>query len=387
MSAGDTATSAPGPGRVRRSLPIVAGILVLGVIVLVLGPSPGGPALDPDSAAEDGLLGLVRLLEELDVQVEVALEPPADTDTVVFVPLDLLGEERRTRFTDWARSGGTLAVAGPSRFHEREELGAPLAETFAPAEREVGCDLPALEVVEVVRHDGWLDLGDEAGDQRCFPSDEGGAWLLPSDLGEGRLFIFASPDAFTNEWLGQADNAVLAAAVFGRAPGDRLQIVPRPPPGERDVGLLDLVAPGVWRGLLLLGLAVLVGVIARARRLGPPVEERLPPVLPSGELARSLAGLTSRAGDRAGAAGRLRAQARERATQILGLPARADGAVIVERLLAVTDVTDEDAHLAIIERPVEDDDALIAVARAVRTVLQHLDRPATTTGHEAPAAT
>lgn len=379
MTTTSRAPDAPAAGRVRRGLPIVAGILLLAVIVLVLGPSSGGPALDPTSAADDGLLGLVRLLEELDVEVEVALEPPADTDTVVFLPLDLLGDDRRDRFTDWMRAGGTLAVAGSSRFHEREELGTPLAESFAPAERTVGCDLPALEPVEVVRHDGWLDLGDEAGDQRCFPSDDGGAWLLPSELGDGHLLIFASADAFTNEWLDAADNAVLAAALFGRHPGDALRIVPRPPPGERDVGLLDLVAPGVWRGLLVLGLAVLVAVVARARRLGPPVEERLPAVLPSGELARSLAGLTARAGDRRGAAMRLRHQARERATQVLGLPVRADAAVIVERLVAVAAIEEHDARLAIVEHAVEDDDGLIAVARAVRTVLEHLDRPDPTT--------
>jgi len=230
-------------GWLRRAWPITAGIVVLGALVTILGPSGGGPALDPDSTGGDGLLGLVRLLEELEVDVDVALEPPGDTDTTVFVPLDLLAEERRERFLAWARSGGSLIVAGQTRFHDREDVGTPPEEMFAPAARTVGCDVPTLDVVGEVRHDGWRDLGDDEGDVRCFPSADGGGWLLLSDLGTGRLTILASADPFTNAWLGQADNAVLATAILGRAPGDTLQIVPRPPAGERDVGLLDLVAP------------------------------------------------------------------------------------------------------------------------------------------------
>lgn len=364
------------PGnRGRRSLPLVAGVLLVVALVVVLGPSAGGPPLDPSSAGPDGLLGLVRVLEEVDVEVTVALDPPSDTDTVVFVPLDLLGEERRGRFLDWMRSGGTLVVAGPSRFHEREELGTPVEESFAPATRDVACDLPELAMVDEVRHDGWSDLGDDDGDVRCFSSRDGGGWLLASEPGEGALYILGSADAFTNTWLDEADNAVLATALFGRRPGDALQIVPRPPADERDVGLLDLVAPGVWRALTLLAVAGIVAVIARSRRLGPPVEERLPPVLPSSELARSLAGLTSRAGDRQGAAARLRARARERATHRLGLPTSTPGEVVADRLAAVATVPPDDAARALIDGDVSSDEALVDVARSVSVLLDHLDHP------------
>lgn len=381
-------TRAGSGGRLRRAWPIAAGIVVVGALVVILGPSGSGPALDPDSAGGDGLLGLVRLLEALDVEVEVSLEPPADTDVTVFVPLDLLGEERRQRFLDWARSGGTLVVAGhQTRFHDREDVGTPLEEMFAPAERTARCDAAELEVVGEVRHDGWRDLGDDDGDVRCFPSADGGGWLLLTDLGAGRLTILGSADPFTNAWLGQADNAVLAAAIFGRAPGDVLQIVPRAPAGERDVGLLDLVAPGVWRALFLLTIAVVILVVARSRRLGSPVEERLPPVLPSGELARSLAGLTARAGDRQGAAARLRSRARQRATSILGLPANADDQLIIDRLTTVTTVPVEDADRALRDRQVTDDAALVDVARAVAIVLDRLEHPtATTTATDPPGA-
>jgi len=378
-------TPAGSGGRLRRAWPILTGIVVIGALVVMLGPSGAGPALDPDSPGGDGLLGLVLLLEALDVEVEVSLEPPGDTDTTVFVPLDLLGEQRRERFLEWARSGGTLVVAGQTRFHDREDLGTPLEESFAPAARPVGCDVAALEVVDEIRHDGWRDLGDDEGDVRCFPSADGGGWLLLSDLGAGRLTILATADPFTNAWLGQADNAVLATAVFGRAPGDALQIVPRPPAGERDVGLLDLVAPGVWRALLLLTIAVLILVVAASRRLGPPVEERLPPVLPSGELARSLAGLTARAGDRYGAATRLRERARHRATHVLGLPSNAADQLIIDRLTMVTSVPGEDVELALRDQRVPDDAALVDVARAVAVVLDRLEHPTAATAETDPS--
>lgn len=380
---GGQPASDPG-GTLRRAWPVAAGLVVMGVLVVILGPTGGGPALDPDSAGGDGLLGLVLLLEELEVEVDVGLEPPSATDTTVFVPLDLLGEERRERFLDWARAGGNLLVAGETRFHDREDLGTPLEEVFAPAVRTVGCDARALDVVGEVRHDGWRDLGDDEGDQRCFPSPDGGGWLLLSELGEGRLTILASADAFTNAWLGQADNAVLAAALLGREPGSVVQIVPRPPAGERDVGLLDLVAPGVWRALLLIAVGVVILVVARSRRLGPPVEEQLPPVLPSGELARSLAGLTARAGDRQGAAARLRSRARHRATSALGLPSTAADQLLIDRLVTVTSVSTDDAELALRSQHVADDATLVEVARAVAVVLDRLEHPTAATGPGEP---
>jgi hypothetical protein len=88
---------------------------------------------------------------------------------------------------------------------------------------------------------------------------------------------------------------VLAAALLGPAPGDRLVVVPRPDeaPTGGD-GLLGLVPDGVWQLLALLVLALLLAVVWQGRRDGVVVSESLPPVLPSAELARSLAGLLQR---------------------------------------------------------------------------------------------
>jgi hypothetical protein len=374
----------------RRTAPpwvtvVVAGAVLL-IAVLIVGPAAGpatGPPLDPDSSAPDGLLGLVRVLEELDVEVEVTAEPPPDTTTRAYLPVDVLPDDVRDEWDAWVAAGGTLVVTDAwSPLHDREFRGLGIGQGWVPEEHTADCPLVPDEVGQVV-HNRWVGVPYESGEVACYVDDGEYAWLVEVEHGDGRLLVAGSSEPFVNAWLPEADNALLAATLLGPEPGGRLAFIPRDASGAVDVGLLDVLPDGVWRGLLLGLLALVVGVIARARRLGRPVEERLPRVLPSAELATSLAGLSRRAGDRSGAAARLRSRARASVARNLGMAADTPAEDLVQRFAATSRLEPDDIRMAFVDGPVDDDPALVAVADAVSRILHEIGvGPADT--HAAP---
>ena len=359
----------------RRWLLVIAALVLLGGSALVLAPASPGPPLDPDSPGPDGLMGVVELLETVGVDVDVSTSLPSDTSMKVFVPVDQMRDERREQWRDWVRDGGTLVVAGDqSPLHGFTPAGQAAGTGFGATEREPACEL--LPDVEVVSHRAWrgLEVPDEG--TGCFPLDRPDvAWLVERPLGQGRVLALGSADPLTNAHLDEADHAALAASLLGPAPGERLRVVPRPEPGEAEVGLVALVAPSVWWGLLVAGLAVIAAAVWRGRRLGAPVAERLPPVVPSAELARSVAGLLQRTGDRQAAAQRLRRRARRDVQRHLGGAVADDSTALVEQLVGRAGVARADAELAVLDGPVADDPALLEVADAVQRVRRRLRRP------------
>lgn len=361
------------PRRTRRWPWLVVAAVSLVVVAVLSAPASDVP-FDPDGVGPEGLRGVVDLLRAVDVEVAVSLEPPEDTATRVFVPVDRLGTDRREALRSWVRDGGTLVVAGTtSPLHELVGVNDPLGG-FGTTERELTCDPEALiGPVGEVAQQGWdgLQVPPEA-DGSCVELEEGIAWLVTRPEGRGRIVAIGSPDVFVNARLGRADNAVLAAALLGPAPGDRLVIVPRPPVGEGDTALLDLVAPRVWQGALVLLVALLVGLIARSRRLGPPVPEALPPVLAAAELAVSVGELLQRAGDRDTAARRLRADARRSTARALGLAADLDAEDLAVLAAERTGVDARLAVTALADSPVPDDHSLVAIARAVHVLRSRL---------------
>jgi hypothetical protein len=355
------------------------GLLALVLSVFLLGPPVGGLPLDPDSVAPDGLRGVVEVLEELDVDVTVALTPPDDPGTRALVPVDRLDADARTAWSEWVEDGGELVVADPgSPLHDLAPVGSD--QLFGRSARAPDCDL--LPEVGEVLHSDWEGIEVPDGATACFPVGDDGAWLVRTARGEGAVIVLGSAAPLTNGLLDQADNAVLAAALLGPAPGARLVVIPRPdevPAGEG--GLLALVPDGVWQLLALLVLALLLAVLWQGRRDGVVVGESLPPVLPSAELARSLAGLLQRAGDRADAAERLRRGNRRTVARTLGMAPDAAPATLLHEVLRRSAVAQEDAEVALLPGEVDDDAGLVAVAAAGRRLRADLTRaPSEPTG-------
>ena len=347
----------------RRVLLAIGGLATVVAAVLLVGPPPGGVPLDPDSVAPTGLRGLREVLGELDVEVTVDVHPD-DTAARAFLPLDRLDEPTREEWRAWVEDGGELIVADQaSPLLDLEPVGGD--QLFGRSTRMPECDL--LGAVGAVRHGAWQGFVVPDDGTGCFPVGDEGSWLVRRPRGEGTVVALGSAEPFTNGALDAADNAVLAASLLGPAPGDRLIVIPRDAEAAAaQRGLVDLIHPGVWRSLALLALAVVLAVVWRGRRDGVVVRESLPPVLPSAELVRSLAGLLQRSGDRGDAAARLRRGTRRSVARVLGAPPDADPEWLAGEVVRRTDVDPEDAEVALLDRPIDDDGALVAVAAATR---------------------
>jgi hypothetical protein len=364
-----TQPGARGTRRLPRWALALAMTILLIVAAVVTGPPAGDDPLDPDSVASEGLRGVRDVLEAMGVQTDVSLDLPLDMSTTLFVPVDRLSAQRHETITAWVREGGTLVVADPSsRLHGLESSPPGLDGALGATPRPPACPLEAVSEVDEVVQAGWTGLTVPEGATRCFPVGDEAAWLVARPEGAGTIVALGSAAPFTNRNLDRADNAVLAASLLGPASGDRVVFVPRPPLGEGDATLLDLVAPRVWRGLGVLLVAALLGVLWRSRRLGAPVPEQLPPVVPAAELARSVAGLFQRAHSREGAAAQLRAHARREVGARLGAAGSASGEELAQLAVARTEVAPDVARTALVDGSVADDGGLIEVARASGTL-------------------
>jgi hypothetical protein len=370
-------TTERGPTRTWRL--VAAWVLALGTLIgaaVLAGPPGAAEPLDPTSAAPDGLLGVVELLGELDVQVDVSTEPPVDTSTRLLVTQDLLPSSRRDAVEAWVEDGGTLVVTDPtSPLHGLTPVAAPLSDLAGATTRAPDCDLDALTEVAGVTHGDWIAFApDERPDGAigCVEVEGSGHWLVAAPRGDGAVVALGSPSVLTNRHLDRDDNAVLAAALLGPDAGAALRILARPEVGEGDTELLDLVPPVVWGALGLLVLAAVVAAVARGRRLGAPVAERLPPVLPGAELVTSVGELLQRVGDRGAAAARLRAGVRTEAARHLGVSTATPPATLRDLVIERTGVDPATAHHALVDAEVGDDDALLAVAAEAATVRRAL---------------
>jgi hypothetical protein len=373
----DARGPAPGAGpsrRSRRRLALwAAGLLALLVATLLGGPPTTDDDLDPRSTAPGGLHGLLALAEEMGGQVDISTDLPADVSTRVLVPRDGLTARQRDALEAFVEGGGVAVVADPaSPLHELEPGGGLMTDLVGARGQAPRCDLQALADVNQVLHASWQTFVVAEGGTPCFPVNDDEAWLVVQPRGEGRLVSLGSAGPLVNGALDRADNPVLAAALLFPEPGSSMLVLE----GETDAPatmLDDLVPPRVWHGLALLLLSSVVAVLAVARRLGRPVEERLPPTVPTAELTRSIGDLLQRGGRRDAAAERLRRRARDDLGRQVGsdLPPEA----LVERAVARLGLDHDEAARALLDHPVRDDDGLVAVAAAVARLRERMRSP------------
>lgn len=382
---GSTTARGGAASRTRRVLLVAASLAALGAAVLLAGPPRSELPLDPDGVGAQGLGAMVAMLEDLNVEVTVRVQPPEDTTPRALVAVDRLDAATRTAWQEWVAAGGTLVLADPtSPLSELSQLG---SDRFLGREQRVSrCRL--LPEGTTVRQGAWdgLEVPDDA--QGCFPvGDDGAAWMVVAPQGDGLLVALGSAEPLTNGLIDQADNAVVAAVLLGPAPGDRLVIVPRDPTaGAGQGGLLALIPDRVWGAVALVVLALGLAVLWQGRRDGAVVTERLPPVLPSAELTRSIAGLLQRAGDPHDGAERLRRAARRSAARALGLHPHTPEDVLIRAVTTRTAVADGDAEVALGTGRVADDAALVEVAEACTRLRAGLRRPPGTSSDPAASA-
>jgi hypothetical protein len=115
--------------------------------------------------------------------------------------------------------------------------------------------------------------------------------------------------------------------------------------------------------------AAVLAALARARRLGAPVPEPLPVVVPSSETVTGRGRLYERSRDRGAALEVLRAAARERLARLLDLTPEVDQSTLVTAVAAHSGWSDKQVA-AVLQGPAPADDAeLVAAAAALESLI------------------
>lgn len=350
--------------RRRAAFVVAVLLLVVAAAYLTAARRTVGPPLDPASTSPDGMRALVTLLDRYAASVEVIDGIPGpEVDTAVLVRFR--GDrDAASDLRAWVRGGGTLFVLDP---------GAGLTPPLAGAvDGEVtgGCPGRLFEGVDA------LDLGEARRlvapprSTACFGGPDGAALVVQPD-GEGSVVSVGGPQALTNAFLGEADNAVLAVRVLAPTPDTRTAFLRPAVAGSGDRGLLDLVDTPVWAAVAQLALAFGVLVAHRARRLGRPIEDRQLVEIDSSELTTALGRLLeqNRRPDRAAA--HLRDAARRELSAPLGLDLDSSVQVVVDVLAQRTSLRPDEVRRAVAV-PVTTDDDLVVVAALLTRIRQEV---------------
>ena len=352
----------------RAGLAVLALLVTINVVAAVIdavAPSPSGPASSSFATKEKGLAAWAALAEREGVRVRALRDAPSDESlsgggTVAVMDAGQLSHDEALALRAFAERGGRVVAGGvPSGWMrtlldrdppEWEDDGPETARRIAAA--------PESDGVQRVRTAGsgrWAEAG---SDQRVLAGDEG-TLLLVASAGRGRIALLADSSPLQNRLLGEADNAAFALALSGREPLTFVESVHGYGPAR---GLAALPARFGW-ALIGLGLAALVFMVARGRRLGPPEPERrdLPP--PRREYVDALAATMARGGkEREQAVAPVRAEARRRLARRAGLGPQADADAWREAARAAG--LDEDEARALSGRA-EDDATVVATGRAL----------------------
>jgi hypothetical protein len=355
--------------RLRGFLPYL--VLGAGVLLFVLisgAPDPGLP-YDPRSAGPVGTKAVADVLRELGADVELVAGVPEESGGTALLLVDQLDEGTREDLLDWVSAGGRLVVADPYSPLTPEVTGRLTLGFTNPSIAPGDCGLDALDQVGRVTSPGGVVYEAPAGSVGCYPRNEG-FWLVARSEGEGTIVSLGGAGGFTNEQLGNQDNAVLATYLLAPDGEGSVAILRPPPPGSGDASLMDLIPVSVRLAILQLLIAFFVFVLWRARRLGRPVVEATPVEVPGSELVVARGNLLQTSGASGHAAQVLRDDARRVLAERFGLPADAPPQVVAESAAARTGARVEEVLSVIAPQnggPV-DEARLVGLAQAVENV-------------------
>lgn len=323
-----------------------------------------GPPLDPRSTDPDGTRGLVLVLERFGTDVDLSTGVPAEGVEVALLLDDRLTTEAADDVERWIDRGGTLIVA--------DSNSAWTPETTSPASETVSgsCDDPALGQVRELAPGTTHRLYRTSEFARaCFRTGEG-AFVVLEEFGGGRLISIGGPSVFTNEYLDEADNAVLAVALMGGE--DRsVSILSPSAVGSGDKSIGDLIASPVWAMLAQFLVAFGVVVWWRSRRLGRPVIESQPVTIAGSELTRAVGRMLANNRHPGRAAAILRDRARRDLGPGLGLSLDAPAADVIAALERATTLTEGEIRTATISS-VETDQDLVDVAHLLARIREEI---------------
>jgi hypothetical protein len=379
-SPGGVLDQSPMTGRGRTAL-IIAFVLVAVLLAIAARrPAGEGVPLDPDGTGQSGVKALVLLLREGGADVRVSARTPDASRQTAVVLRDTFDRERRDAIHAWVRAGGTLVVADP-----RSPLG--LAKPFFSPVNGAGGEstvdgpcgaIPALAGIRRVETGGSLVYDRDVrgpGAVGCFGTDDGD-FLVATPLGSGTVVALGGAGLWINVNLAEQSNAGLAVALLAPRKGTAMQLVTDLADdasligAERPEGrsILDVLPSGAKVAGIELAIAFVVAALWRARRLGRPVDEVQPVVVPGSDLVAAVGNARQVGRHRGHAAGVLSDRSRRRVADRLGLPRALPPEQLAAIVAARTEMSTADALAGLAPADPADDAALLRIAQAGASV-------------------
>lgn len=371
-----------GGARPGVAVAVTAALVVALLAVLVLIGGGGGQALDPRSHERLGTSAMVALTREMGADVAIADRLPdldAGTGPAVIVLLtDRLSDDQRTVVEDWVDDGGRLVVTDPASPLVPEWGDAfDTVDDLGPRRTIEGrCEIDVLDGIEVggiePRNGGVLYQPDGPADT-CVDGAFG-AYIVATDRGAGTIVALGGSGLVVNAAIAEGENAPVVTALVSPERGTEVVVLE---PGAVAGGggqrsLVDLIPPGVERGVLQLVVAFVVYALWRARRLGRPVAEPQPVAVAGSELVAATGNLFDRTESTAYAGELLRADLRRFLADHLGLPADSAPHVLATVAAERSRADPAALHRALGPEPVTDDAGLVTLAHTIDRIREEV---------------
>ncbi|QVQ54364.1 DUF4350 domain-containing protein [Spiractinospora alimapuensis] len=323
--------------------PVAVIAALCGVALLLAWGTAGSQAegdLDPEAVDSSGSRAVVSIVADQGVSVTPARDLDELNDAVTDDTLTVVTQSQRLdvdQLDELAAMPGDLLLVEPS---------AAALDTLAPGVAPAGeaarttleprCSLPAADAAGAATVGAQVytprDSDDAEGTttvEECYPS-VGGAALLRLDVETGTgpdarertVTVLSSGDPLRNGRLRDAGNAALALNLVGES-ADTVWFIPDRGISSGQSSVWDLLPRGFYLAVAQVGVAAVLLLLWRARRLGPLVHERLAVVVSATETTEGRARLyqARRASQRAADA--LRAGFLNRVRPVLGLTSSA----------------------------------------------------------------
>ena len=336
-------------------------IVAIVLIVLLAGRSrAGGPPLDPDSTDELGTRALVELLGRYGtVEVIDGVPGPRHDTALLLEATDAARGE--AELEAWVEQGGRLVL-----FAGYASMAAPDGGSFSGGVDRGFCDLDALADVGAVDVSTGTNLVVEPGDGSCF-GDGRQAFVVSGGRGDGTVTTLGASAPFTNRYLDEADNAVLAVGLLAPTDETSIALVRPRPPFEGGQGSLELLGPAFDRSIWQAVVAFAILAFATAIRFGRPVAEEMPARIAGSELVDAVGGLLQDADQPADAAAALRDATRADLGRLVSVDPLSGDEYLSRRVAGRTG-RDPDEVLAALDGPVTSTSDLVRVARTLEAL-------------------
>jgi hypothetical protein len=354
-----------------RLIALCAGLGVVALLLAgrLLGGNPSGAPASSYGTTLGGVAAYAELLARANVRVEQLRDPLGSAtldpkSTVFLLSSPPLGKAATRRLRDFVEAGGVLVVS-PSALD-----GGAVADLL-------GTDAPAWEArvlpdatgrsgpfaglrVHSVAPGAWRP---SPGTTALVASPDGAHVLLAERrLGRGRIELLSSTSPLTNGRLADADDAAFGVRL---AAGRTRAVFAEAVHGYLPANGWDALPTSFDVAFALLGLAVVVLILARFRRLGPPerTTRDLPP--PRSEYAESLGRSLALTRDRGKALEPLRLDARRRLATLGGTPDEDAALARTARELGF------EREVEALRVPAVDDASAVALARVAAKIARH----------------